>query len=471
MKQLDLDPRSSAVDALHYATAFYTAAPVVNDLLKRINWPSRPGRLLDPSSGDGSFLICALTTLEFAVDDVDAVQRVRGYEIHPEAVRESRERIVQHLVSRGWTHSIAEVAALKMVRERDFLIIEPDEIGFSIIVGNPPFLRFGRMPDYFRDLYRKIVPSYARADILYSFLDRCCEMLPPDGVIALVTSDRWTMNLCTAELRAKMGRRLGISHLARLDETTCFYQAKCRRKNTPPRVHPIAVILESAGENAVPITDESLILNDKGLDRDQSKALLTLRDIATVRLGPYMGSPGTFVVDKDVADKLTGARLVPVVGPNEIPPDRDILLPTRRFAIITGAEEPTGPVADHLRRVFPLMPGRCRARGIYWRPYEPMNLALTGPRLLVPRIAKRIRVIDIPDGIAPIDHNISVVALNGADIETIRSVLLSQEANEWIRNNARRIENGYLDISCTLLRRLPVPTRFVEPLPRTGTML
>lgn len=467
--ELFYDERDEAIRQLHEATNFYTVPTIARALIKRSGWPHAPGRLLDPSCGDGAFIVTALSMLEFKPNDVDAVLRVRGYEIYEPAVTEARRNVTEHLVSRGWTPILANETAVEMIRKRDFLVVEPDEIGFTLIIGNPPFLRVGRLPEFFRKLYSKIVPSYARGDILYAFLDRCSEMLPATGKIALISSDRWLLNFCTAELRAKIGRRLGISHLVRLDQNSSFYRPKYRRKGTPPRIHPIEVILESAGENTTPLTQDSLVLDATGLAADQSRAQHTLSDIATIRLGPYMGPPGSFVVDEDTARKLTGAKLVPVVGPNEIPPDRDVLAPTRRYAIITDDKEPIGPVAEHLKSVFHKMPSKCRVRGQYWRPYEPMNIPLTGPRVLVPRIARRVRVIDIPDNCAPIDHNIQIIAPNGVSLQTIRQVLLSEETDQWIRNNARHIDNGYLDITVTLLRRLPVPEKLFAEITPTGT--
>jgi hypothetical protein len=52
---------SAAIEALHAATALYTAEPVVDVLLDRIGRPDRDGRLVDPSAGDGMFMVRALS--------------------------------------------------------------------------------------------------------------------------------------------------------------------------------------------------------------------------------------------------------------------------------------------------------------------------------------------------------------------------------------------------------------------------
>jgi hypothetical protein len=56
--------RDLAIDALHAATAIYTAEPVVDELLDNINWPQNTARrMADTSCGDGMFLGRALDRL------------------------------------------------------------------------------------------------------------------------------------------------------------------------------------------------------------------------------------------------------------------------------------------------------------------------------------------------------------------------------------------------------------------------
>ncbi|EIM30396.1 hypothetical protein [Microvirga lotononidis] len=64
---------SAAIEALHAATALYTAEPVVDVLLDRIGWPDADGSLVDPNAGDGMFMVRALSRLDLAPDDFDEV--------------------------------------------------------------------------------------------------------------------------------------------------------------------------------------------------------------------------------------------------------------------------------------------------------------------------------------------------------------------------------------------------------------
>jgi len=54
-----------------------------------------------------------------------------------------------------------------------------------------------------------LLADYARGDIMHAFIDRCCDMISVDGVIAMVTADRWLFNETASELRAEIGRKVG----------------------------------------------------------------------------------------------------------------------------------------------------------------------------------------------------------------------------------------------------------------------
>ena len=101
MKINDLFPlteREEAINALHYATAIYTAAPVVDDLLDAVDWPRGNRRLVDPSCGDGIFLGRALARLlreRPKVREDELLDVLQGWELHPSAAQQSRARVAE----------------------------------------------------------------------------------------------------------------------------------------------------------------------------------------------------------------------------------------------------------------------------------------------------------------------------------------------------------------------------------------
>lgn len=445
---------TSEVDQLHSATAIYTASHIICALLDRLDWPNRPGTLLDPSAGNGAFLLEALKRLD--ISKPSNLDRIKGWEIHAAAAQEARTAITNYLQERTFDSAEAHRLASQIVINKDFLTDGPVTERFDIIAGNPPYLCFRRLPPYFKALYGSEVAPYARGDILYAFLDSCTKLLAPNGKVGLICSDRFLINDTTAELREQIGRRVGISHLARIDQNTAFYRPKQRVKNSPPRIHPIEVIFESVHTALLRLTEHPLS-PDTFDTNDSTSSGQTLADIANISLAPWLGPEGIFIIDKETAASLQDhAELIPAVDTDDIDRKTDTLKTATRFVIKTSsATEPSERVQQHLQRTISRMPPRGR-RPTYWLPPESPKLSFNKPSLLIPRIARNLRVIDLPAGVLPINHNLSIVSAGQVPLSDIKEILLSEKSQSWIQQNSPRLENGYLSITTKRLRRLPI---------------
>lgn len=440
--------REAAIDALHAATALYTVEPVVDDLLDRLDWPRHGRRLVDPSCGDGMFLDRALRrALRAGLFMPDMIE---GWELHPFAAEQARHRVARTLAEAGRRDAFE--LAQQIVRNADFLTEGPTEPRYDVIAGNPPYLCWVNVPGLLRAEYESVVPKHARADLLHSFLDRCAEVLTADGEIGMVTADRWLFNIGAAGLRTALGQRLGIDHLERLDPATAFYRPKQRRAGSPPRIHPVSVVLRAP-------TASSIVLGGTAVYPDgQAEApagSMPLSAIAQVRLSPWLGGRGIFVVDEVTARKLPPECLVPTIDTDDVV--HGILQKPKRFAVRTEPDvEPPASVMAHLDAELPRMAKRGR-RHPRWLPPETFHaLDLSQPSLMVPRIAKTLRPVRIPPGIMPFNHNLMIVHEDQAVLDRIEQELSSARAQDWMRTCAARLENGYHAITTTLLRRFPV---------------
>lgn len=442
-----------ALAALHKATALYTVEPVCDTLLDRIGWPSVSGKLIDPSAGDGMFLLRAIAKLDLEIDDLGGLSRVRGWEIYPPAVESGRKRIAQHLISRGWTIGYARLGASQVLSQGDFLMEGPRSPEYRFVAGNPPYIRFGRLPDAFKDLYSANLCDASRGDLLHAFLMRCSQVMTENGVIGFVTSDRWLLNSTAANLRVKLGARVGIEHLSRLDAQTSFYRPKDRRKGSPPRIHPVEVVLRPAAQSRIALNDNPVSPDSADADRYSGPRL---EDVATIRLAPWLGPANIFVVDEKFAKGLPVGHLIPAVDTDDVDPHTDELSAPRRFAIKTERHTPPPEaITNHLAREMHRMPKR-GIRKTGWLPPEKVFDDLSKPALLIPRIARKVRAIRLPPGLLPINHNLYVVqAKPEITLAQIEAILLSDSTHEWLMRNAPRLENGYYDLRSNLIRRIP----------------
>ncbi|WP_291333548.1 N-6 DNA methylase [Desulfovibrio sp.] len=463
MIDLFADPRATAIDELHAATAIYTCSDIVDDLLGRLLWPFGDRVLVDPSCGDGMFLCRALVRLLEAEPEICSgriLALMTGWEVHPHASHSARVRIGEVLVDYGWNMEDARDCAGQMIRNADFLTAGPDMPIYDVIAGNPPYLIWSRVPALLREEYSAVVPRHAQADLLHSFLDRCSCCLNVGGEIALVTSDRWLFNLNSQKLREALGQRdFGLAHVERLDPRTAFYRPKNRKAGQPPRIHPVSVVLRKSDADLRRLS-VSAIYPDAP-DFDASKSGPTLEAVADVQLAPWLGGKGIFVVDKIVADALPGDRLVPAIDTSDVV-DGILQSPTR-YAILTyPGEEPPEAIRRHLELTMVRMSNR-GLQAPKWQPPESFHaLDLSQPRLMVPRITRSLRPIRVPAGVLPYDHNLTIVQGKALDLDQIEDLLLSPEAAEWFEICTPRLENGFRSLTTTLLKSLPVPERYLS---------
>lgn len=447
-----------AIEQLHESTAFFTAEPIVEQLLDMMDWPSGERRLVDNSCGDGAFLGAALKRLlayDPLIDDASIANLVVGWEIHFFAAEEARSRLARILAAHGRDEERAAAIAQKMVVHGDFLLKGPREATWDFIAGNPPFLRYAHLPSVLRDEYERALPDYSQGDLLHSFIDRCELTLRPGGEIAIVTSDRWLFTQSAAKLRAVIGRRLGLHHVSRLDCSSAFYRPKNRRAGQPPRIHPVALVLREAEHCGTALTRAPIYPEAS----DEAYAgHRPLSDVATIRLAPWLGKHGLFVVDQATARAaaIPSSMLVPAIDTDNI--KGGVLGASTKFAIRTYRDvEPPEQVLRHLDANMHLLAHTKRRKTQRWLPPESFEkLDLSQPSLLIPRIAASLRPVRVPAGVLPVDHGISIVTAGAATLDELEAALMRPEAEEWVRARAPRLENRYFSLTTSLLRMLPV---------------
>lgn len=448
---LGLDQRAADIAMIHAATGIYTVAPEIEALLDGLRWPSEGQRLLDPGAGNGGFLVAALRRLPLARDDADqAVRRVRGYEFYPGAAADARRAIRDHLASRGWSPAAAGDAANRIIETRDYLLDPVPEGEFDTIAANPPYWRLANLPPGYRADYEAIVPPHARADLLYAYLQKSRDIAAPGARIGVITADRWLLNAGSSELRRQIGTRFSVTGVRRLNADSAFYRPKARRKGTPPRVHPVSIIL--APGNAGRTLDARPFRLASGLPAEG----VPLADLARIRLAPWLGPDGIFTVGSTRG--LPRDHLVPIAEPRDIAGGE--LRPARRWALVTGPAEPPPAVLAHLDAALHRMPPGGR-RNPRWLPPETFagRLPLPCDAVLVPRIAKHLRAVRLPAGRLPVNHQLVVVS--GLPAEAVLRMLDDPAVREQADELALAVDGGYRSYTATLLRQLVIPEHCV----------
>ncbi len=172
--------------------AVYTRRAVVEALLDLSGYERGRAlhgmRLLEPSFGEGDFLLPAVERLMASYlaaggtpgsAAADLAGCVRAVEIHGPTVARARAALGDRLRAHGLSEG-AVTALLDAWLVHDDFLLAPVDGPFDVVVGNPPYVRLERisralMAEY-RRRYRTI---YDRADLYIPFYERCLD--PGDG--------------------------------------------------------------------------------------------------------------------------------------------------------------------------------------------------------------------------------------------------------------------------------------------------
>jgi hypothetical protein len=172
-----------------------------------------------------------------------------------------------------------------------------------------------------------------------------------------------------------------------------------------------------------------------------------------------LGSPGIFVVSEEIAATLPADHLVPAVDTDDIV--AGVLQAPKRYAIRTRPDIAPPPA---IQRHLDANMHRMAKRGLQGKPWLPPerfhNMDLSRPSLLVPRIARAPVAILLPAGVLPINHNLSIVSADEAQLDRIRRYLATESAAQWVNAHAAPLEGGYFSLTTSILRKLPIPNDF-----------
>ena len=156
-------------------------------------------RLLEPAAGNGEFVVQAARRLieSCRARGIEPTtrrlrSRIAAFELHPPASAEAHRRIRAVLQETGVHRATALACAAAWIRNADFLLSDEPSSSCTHVVGNPPYVRWSRIPDRLRSLYEERLPrALARGDLFLPFLGRAFDSLRPDGRCGFLCSDRW----------------------------------------------------------------------------------------------------------------------------------------------------------------------------------------------------------------------------------------------------------------------------------------
>lgn len=190
--------------------AYYTPPELCERLLDMateagVDWYS--ARVLDPACGGGAFLSAVARRMMDSMAGCDAktvlkniTGRLRGLELDPFAAWMSQ--VFFELTLDGPCREV-KMQLPPIVRVCDALAQLPEDHGFDLVVGNPPYGRV-TLPKELRQVYRRSL--YGHVNLYGLFTDLALRFAGSGGIIAYVTPTSFLAGMYFKSLRGLLGR-------------------------------------------------------------------------------------------------------------------------------------------------------------------------------------------------------------------------------------------------------------------------
>jgi hypothetical protein len=463
-------------------------------------------RLLEPSCGEGAFLIEAVRRLlssakRHRVPAGSLVDSIRAYDIDNISVVTTREAVRGILVESGVARETADSLVKAWIRQGDFLLA-PINQRFDVVVGNPPYVRIEQLDPQLQALYRsRFETLFDRADLYIAFIERSLELLSPAGLLSFICADRWTMNRYGAPLRGLIAREYGVRVYVDLHQASPFesdviaYPSIFVFERRKPEHVIFAKLRQGSAEECLALTllietndastaegvhvfryerwfesDEPWVLgtpDQLAVLRDLEERFSPLEEdgVARVGIGVATGADEVFILSAATANLVEPDRLVPLVMRSDI---RDGKIEwAGRFVINTfgpdgGAVDLTthpklaAYLAEHDAAVRRRHVSQ-RSNGFWYRTIDRVYPELvTKAKLLIPDIAGANEVAFDAGGYHP-HHNLYFVTSDAWDLEVLGGLLSSRVALFFVWSYAVKMRGGYLRFQAQYLRRIRVP--------------
>lgn len=464
-------------------------------------------RLLEPSCGEGAFLIESVRRLlasakRHRVPVTKLADSIRAYDIDDVSVARTKAAVFALLVESGADRVTAEVVISQWIHRADFLLTTIDG-HFDVVVGNPPYVRIEQLDTHLQAIYRgRFETIFDRADLYVAFIERSLELLSATGRLSFICADRWTMNRYGAPLRSLIAREYGVRVYVDLHQASPFesdviaYPSIFVFERAKPDHVVFAKLKDGSADEcaalAAHVDDLSVVSSHDGVhlfryerwfenddpwvlgSPEQLAALRELEDrFATleadgqtrVGIGVATGADEVFIVSEETTPQIELDRLVPLVMRSDIHEGR--IEWSGRYVINTF--KPNGGGVDlatypKLSAYFSAHDAAVRRRhvsqrsnGFWFRTIDRVYPELVRkPKLLIPDIAGSNEVA-YDDGKYHPHHNLYFVTSEIWDLEVLGGLLSSKVALFFVWSYAVKMRGGYLRFQAQYLRRIRVP--------------
>lgn len=508
--QADLFPKSRlSLDALGIFSdasaedrgAIHTRPEVAEFVLDAVAWidsePLESCRLLEPSAGEGDFLLPAVERLISRVspNDLQIKECIRAVEVNRAALQICRNRVEQLLADHHWSRAAIGTLLNEWLLHDDFLSV-PLDSPFSHVVGNPPYIRLENLPKNLLKAYRARWRSlFDRADLYVAFIEKSLELLRPEGRLGFICADRWMKNRYGGPLRGIVARGFHLESYvdftgcpAFFDEVDAYPAVTVIRKGKGDTTRvafrpaisrealvPLANALTSSAKHpdvstlsGVCRSDEPWSFNENGgieIVRKLEAAFPVIEDVGCkVGIGVATGADAIFI-GSDAQLDVESERKLPLITTKDIRNGRVewgghfVLNPFEADGTLVDPEE-YPRFRAYIERYRARMQKRNvagRNPGGWFRTIDRIHADLTNtPKLLIPDIKGSAHVV-LETGRYYPHHNLYFVTSASWNLEVLQMILSSRVVHAFIAAYSPRMRGNFLRFQAQYLRRIRLP--------------
>ena len=510
-----LDRLQTAVEQLAAAGveargAVFTRREVVEFILDLTGYTTtavlHKKRLLEPSFGEGAFLLVAVKRLldsykSHAPKNADPVAdlqaSIRAIELHRKSFIETRYKLRNLLREKGIATAATEKLLDAWLIQGDFLLTELP-FHFTHTVGNPPYVRQELIPAILLAEYRNRYDTlYDRADLYVPFIEKSLNLLEPKGSVGLICSDRWMKNRYGGPLRKMVARDFHLKYFVDMVDTDAFHsevsaypaitvisreKSEATRIAHRPQIDTDSLVKLSHNMRAKSLKPNSVVHEVSGiLNSSEPWVLESFDELAILRrleaIYPTLEEAGC----KVGIGVATGADKVYVGAFDELDVEKDRKLPlvmTKDIragkvewngkGVINPFDDDGGLVnlkkypklAAYLNRHKTVICNRNVAKRNSDRWYRTIDritpsIALR-PKLLIPDIKGEANIVYEEGKYYP-HHNLYYIMSDTWNLKALQAVLLSDITRHFITTYSTKMRGGYLRFQAQYLRRIHIP--------------
>jgi len=516
-QQLSLSGFGDATAVFHDAAAprsadergaIFTRRVVVDFILDLVGYTAdidlHETSLLEPSFGDGDFLLPAIERLLAArlraqqsgaqLGSIDHC--IQAVELHADSYMLTRDKVVALLTRSHFPVDEAQRIAQVWLVQGDYLLADLQS-EFDFIVGNPPYVRQELIPAPLLEEYRRRYTTlYDRADLYVPFIERSLHLLKDRGQLSFICSDRWMKNKYGGPLRDLVSQQFHLGAYIDMVDADAFHSEVSaypaitvisRNRPGPTRVaerpqldHDYLRTLALAFHS--PVVVDTLIREITGIVSGSSPWILDLsaKTLLIKRL------EADYPILEEVGCKVgigvaTGADKVFIGKFAELDVEEDRKLPLamakdlasghvlwRGHGVINPFTD-EGPLVDlarypKLRRYLEGHRQQIMGRHVakknpenWYRTIDRITPSLSSrPKLLIPDIRGEAQVAFESGNLYP-HHNLYFIVSDTWDLRALQAVLLSSITRLFISTYSTKMRGGYLRFQAQYLRRIRLP--------------